>query len=459
MVDGCWCEEPNVIKQEMVRYYKTLFTERSRIRPRFYCDRVVKISDEDASMLEGEIGEKEVADPISLGDFRHISLIGYYYKILAKILAEREKKVIGEVMNKCKPNGIGVKWCNLVPNWPKSASTSNLGKWSPGRVYFKRGALRPRERPSVSSIFYSSSRRQGLPISDRMSCIKAWRPVVEKFKNRLADWKARSMSLREALLGEYWWRFKREGDTLWVRVIKSVYGENRGLSNSGEAGCGCGGSGAWRDIIKLGNGRDVSFWLDRWIEDFRLCDRFPRLFNLDRRPEGRVAEKGRWVEGVWTWECEWFREPRGRFTEDGGFAVKELTRLVEERTLDVENVGEDTSWLNLVPKKVNIFMWRALKMRLPVHEELDKKGIDLDMVLCPCCDSVVESCEHSLVMCSMAMGVWEKVHSWWKLGGVNAFSIRDIFLLNGGVNLTIVMASGSLVFRVLHKERKKQLLV
>ncbi|GJV26547.1 RNA-directed DNA polymerase, eukaryota, reverse transcriptase zinc-binding domain protein [Tanacetum coccineum] len=101
---------------------------------------------------------------------------------------------------------------------------------------------------------------------------------------------------------------------------------------------------------------------------------------------------------------------RWKFNEDGGFAVKELTRLVEERTLDVENAREDTSWLNLVPRKVNIFVWRALKRRLPVREELDKRGIDLDTVLCPCCDSVVESCEHSLVMCSMAMGVWEKVH-------------------------------------------------
>ena len=48
----------------MVRYYKTLFSERSNTRPRFYCDRVVKISDHDAGMLEGEIGEKEVWDAI-----------------------------------------------------------------------------------------------------------------------------------------------------------------------------------------------------------------------------------------------------------------------------------------------------------------------------------------------------------------------------------------------------------
>ncbi|GJR70576.1 reverse transcriptase domain, reverse transcriptase zinc-binding domain protein [Tanacetum coccineum] len=86
-------------------------------------------------------------------------------------------------------------------------------------------------------------------------------------------------------------------------------------------------------------------------------------------------------------------------------------------------------------KKVNIFVWRALKKRLSIREELDKRGIDLDTVLCPCCDNGVESCKHSLVLCSMAMGIWEKIHSWWKLGGVSAFSIRDIFYLNGDVNL------------------------
>ncbi|GJY83418.1 reverse transcriptase domain, reverse transcriptase zinc-binding domain protein [Tanacetum coccineum] len=169
---------------------------------------------------------------------------------------------------------------------------------------------------------------------------------------------------------------------------KAIMARNGFLSNCGEARVVRGASRSGRDTIK-----------DLW-EDFRLCDRFPRLFNLDRRPEGRVAEKGRWVEGKYA----------VKFNEDGGFAVKELTRLVEERTLDEENAREDTSWLNLVPKKVNIFVWRALKKRLPVREELHKRGIDLDTVLCPCCDSVVESCEHSLVMCSMAMGVWEKVH-------------------------------------------------
>lgn len=37
-------------------------------------------------------------DPIGLSDYRPISLIGCYYKIVAKILAERVKKVIGKLI-------------------------------------------------------------------------------------------------------------------------------------------------------------------------------------------------------------------------------------------------------------------------------------------------------------------------------------------------------------------------
>ena len=62
-----------------------------------------------------------------------------------------------------------------------------------------------------------------------------------------------------------------------------------------------------------------------------------------------------------------------------------------------------------MPKKVNIFVWRVLQGRIPVREELDKRGIDLDSKLCPCCDSAAETCSHSLVMCNFAMSVWENI--------------------------------------------------
>ncbi|GKB26925.1 reverse transcriptase domain, reverse transcriptase zinc-binding domain protein, partial [Tanacetum coccineum] len=212
---------------------------------------------------------------------------------------------------------------------------------------------------------------------------------------------------------------------------------------------GGGGGGGWCDIARigeeinrvgieftsscvglLGDGRDIRFWVDRWVDNKRLCDRFPRLYHFDRRKEGSVMEKGSWVNDVWCWEWDWVRNIRGRvnrefedllgvvqnivvhsncrdkwrwtLNENGEFTVKELARLVEEKILHTESGGHETLWNILVPKKVNIFVWRAIKGRLPVLVELDKRGIDLDSVLCPCCNNSVETCAHCLCFTSVS---------------------------------------------------------
>ncbi|GKG00713.1 hypothetical protein Tco_0302403, partial [Tanacetum coccineum] len=134
----------------------------------------------------------------------------------------------------------------------------------------------------------------------------------------------------------------------------------------------------------LGDGRDIRFWVDRWVDNRRLCDRFPRLYHLDRRKEGLAWDKGVWVnnEWCWEWEWEWVRSIRGRVSREfeelldviqnivvqsncrdkwrwalgvnGDFKVKELARLVEEKILHEESGGHETIWNKLVPKKVNI---------------------------------------------------------------------------------------------------------
>nr|GEX50109.1 RNA-directed DNA polymerase, eukaryota, reverse transcriptase zinc-binding domain protein [Tanacetum cinerariifolium] len=126
--------------------------------------------------------------------------------------------------------------------------------------------------------------------------------------------------------------------------------------------------------------------------------------------------------------------------EDGEFKVKALTRLVEGKILQVESGVQETAWNNLVPRKVNIFIWKAIKGRLPVRVELDRIGIDLDSVLCPSCNNSVESCAHSLVTCDLAMSVWEKVFSWWKMGCANAFSIGKLFSSYGNVNIPVAFS-------------------
>ncbi|GKD29010.1 RNA-directed DNA polymerase, eukaryota, reverse transcriptase zinc-binding domain protein, partial [Tanacetum coccineum] len=104
---------------------------------------------------------------------------------------------------------------------------------------------------------------------------------------------------------------------------------------------------------------------------------------------------------------------RWRWTlqESGDFMARDLTRLIEEKIINADNG------------------------RLLIHEELDRRGIDLDSTLCPSCGDVVESCSHCLVMCNFARSVWEKIFCWWKIGNVNAFSIRELFSLNGNANV------------------------
>ncbi|GKF00533.1 reverse transcriptase domain, reverse transcriptase zinc-binding domain protein, partial [Tanacetum coccineum] len=182
-----------------------------------------------------------------------------------------------------------------------------------------------------------------------------------------------------------------------------------------------------------------------------------------RRKEGRVEEKGKWVDNVWCWEWEWVRDLRGRVCKDledlviilqnvimkvncrdrcrwtlqesGDFTVRDLTRLIEEKIINADNGSEAAIWNKWVLKKFNIFVWRALKGRLPVCEELDKRGIDLESLLCPSCGDVVKSCSHCLVMCNFARSVWEKIFGWWKIGNVNAFSIEEFFSFNGNANV------------------------
>nr|GEX89441.1 RNA-directed DNA polymerase, eukaryota [Tanacetum cinerariifolium] len=125
---------------------------------------------------------------------------------------------------------------------------------------------------------------------------------------------------------------------------------------------------------------------------------------------------------------------------DGEFAVKELARLIKEKVLRVENDGNETLWNNLVPKKVNVFVRRALRGRLPVRVELDKRDMDLDSVLCPCCNDIVETCPHSLVTCDLAISVWIKVLNWLKVGNVNSFNIEEVFSHSGGVIIPIFLS-------------------
>ena len=213
---------------------------------------------------------------------------------------------------------------------------------------------------------------------------------------------------------------------------------------------------------KVGDGAGTYFWNDMWIGECKLKDRFPRLYHLERRKEAKIVEKGRWIGSEWKWVWEWSREPRGRgegeleelesilnivtidsscrdtwkwsLDENGVFSVKILSSLVDEKCLAIGGNGNITLRNKIAPKKINVFVWRALRGRLPVRVELDKKGIDIPNILCPMCDETVETIDHALVLCNKSMRIWSKIFEWWSCGVVDSFTTSDM-LRHGGCNL------------------------
>jgi len=64
-------------------------------------------------------------------------------------------------------------------------------------------------------------------------------------------------------------------------------------------------------------------------------------------------------------------------------------------------------WLNLVPPKVEFFMWLTLLEKLNTKEMLCKKGVlSVNQTSCTFCSSHTESLDHVLLNCPFSWRVW-----------------------------------------------------
>ncbi|XP_071704978.1 uncharacterized protein [Rutidosis leptorrhynchoides] len=262
-------------------------------------------------------------------------------------------------------------------------------------------------------------------------------------------------------MGKWWWRFKTNSNLLWVKIICSIYGSGGGLGNTNNFHLSSGGS-TWSNIIKagrlidsegiafstsfvrsVGNGRLINFWSDIWIGSSCLKDSYSRLFALENDKEVTVNDRlhQRDSEGSIMWN--WVRNPRGRAVNDlndlnnllssvqlqveacdnwrwvlgsdGVFTTKHLAVLIDEKRLSPGSQIMETVRNKSIPQKVQIFVWRSKLKRLPVFSELDKRGLDLDSILCPLCGDESETVEHALVKCKKLAEFWGCLFCWWNI--------------------------------------------
>ncbi|GJV21223.1 nucleotide-binding alpha-beta plait domain-containing protein [Tanacetum coccineum] len=96
-----------------------------------------------------------------------------------------------------------------------------------------------------------------------------------------------------------------------------------------------------------------------------------------------------------------------------GFSVASVRSLIDSCTLD--DGSSATRWNNMIPIKVNIFLWRLSLNKLPSRMNLDRKGIEVDSLLCPICHEDVETANHTFFNCDMAKDLWALLARWWEL--------------------------------------------
>ncbi|GJS99976.1 RNA-directed DNA polymerase, eukaryota [Tanacetum coccineum] len=141
------------------------------------------------------------------------------------------------------------------------------------------------------------------------------------------------------MLLKWRWRLLSSSGSLWVKVVKSIHGNEAGIDLGG-----CQTNGLWASIV------------------------------------------------------------------DGPYSVSNIRKHIDDVMLP--NNLPCTRWFKVIPKKINIFMWRFFMDRLPHRLNLSKRGLDIESILCPSCNRHVESDNHVFFSCDAALSIWRLVRVW-----------------------------------------------
>ncbi|GKB47351.1 RNA-directed DNA polymerase, eukaryota, partial [Tanacetum coccineum] len=280
-------------------------------------------------------------------------------------------------------------------------------------------------------------------------------------------------SLNHALIQKWRWRFLNNPHALWSRLIVAIHGPNEDSSSFFSH---IKSKSTWYRIVgsinsmhekgliplssmqrRVNNGASTKFWHDSWTGNSPFKIQFPRLFHLSLNKDYTVNEC--WNNG---WHLEWSRniingtnaaqlatlqntisgislndsEDVWDWTIDNtSFSVKSARHCIDRGFLPDD--AQETRWNKLLPKKINIFIWRTLRDRLPSRWNLSRKGIDLNSMNCPICDKGIDTAFHTFWVCSLATSVWLRVFNWTNLQSPTLSSLHGLYYWIDGLHLSL----------------------
>ncbi|KAJ3678037.1 hypothetical protein LUZ60_001840 [Juncus effusus] len=178
--------------------------------------------------------------------------------------------------------------------------------------------------------------------------------------------------------------------------------------------------------VYIGNGNQTLLWQQNWMGQ-TLQFKFPELFSFLENTDETVAE------GLENWENTAFRGTLSvtaerqlqlltghlqdvqmnqtedqvvwRWENDGRFSIKSAYKIMSNGGLMHKDM--QTLWRIKVPPKIKIFVWKAIRNRLPTVDNLQRRGVTT-VNCCLLYKQQAETLDHLLALCAFTAQLWQQ---------------------------------------------------
>ncbi|GJX36378.1 putative RNA-directed DNA polymerase, eukaryota, reverse transcriptase zinc-binding domain protein [Tanacetum coccineum] len=230
--------------------------------------------------------------------------------------------------------------------------------------------------------------------SKNMAWVK-WSHVLPSFdKGGLNIGSLKAFNL--ALLQKWRWRMFSSPNTLWVNTIKALHGQDGGLDNQG-----CNFNGIWSRIV--GTSNFLHSKISSLLNSFRFKVDVAPVSFLERHMIGdsplAYSETTDFTDYIKRQRL--LKSSTELSTTIGNWSSR---RLIDSKLLP--SILLSTSWDNILPRKVNIFLWRLSLDWLPHRLNLSSRDIDIPTISCfSCNDNIgkVGFVRGSIIFCAQPM--------------------------------------------------------
>nr|GEZ24150.1 RNA-directed DNA polymerase, eukaryota [Tanacetum cinerariifolium] len=242
-------------------------------------------------------------------------------------------------------------------------------------------------------------------------------------------------ALNRTLMFKWVWRLFSQKNSLWVRMVKALHGEDGKISKKVQPRY----PSTWLNIIndieslklhgiylvsfitlKLGNGVNSSFWDVAWCGDITFKILVPRLYVLESMKNIEVSSKLS-HEGL---EFSFRRNPKGGVEQAQFERLKNGRRKLIDSAIILKGISK-TRWIKEVPIKINVNAWKVIHGYLPTKFNISRRDIEIESILCPMCECSAESSRHLFFSCKMISDVMRKITRWWDLEYMEINSFED----------------------------------